>query len=236
MKINCIFILVSLMLFASAIHAQNFDADSIYYTPIPKAAESAAKKPFPRKIFLDTIQNDKLIQYFFNVQAGPLIGCNDCSQGKEVTFTSSTVHGITIGKKFRTGIGVGFDSYYSWQTLPLFGSVSWDLLGTKNTQALFVQFNYGWSKPWRKKTEWEYGFAGIDGGRMANAQIGYRIKYHDLKISLAIGSKRQQVYTYFEFPTFIYLEDGTMVPGTPSTTTVKQDMKRLMFSLAIGWK
>jgi len=236
MKVKCTFILVGLMLIAQAIHAQNFDADSVYYTPIPKTVESVSKETSPRMIFRDTVQNDKLIQYFFNVQAGPMIGCKECEKGKEVTFTSSTVHGITVGKKLRTGLGVGFDSYYSWQTLPLFGSASWDVIGTRNTQALFVQFNYGWSKPWRKQTAWENTPTGVDGGRMISTQIGYRIKYHDMRISLAAGSKFQRVYTYYETPSYYYLEDGTMVQGPSNRTTIKADMRRLMISMTIGWK
>ena len=101
----------------AAVNAQDFEADSVYYTPISKSVESPKKKA-PAKIFVDTVQHGKSIEYFFNIQVGPLIGCNDCGESKEVTFTSSTIHGITIGKKLRTGIGIGFDSYDTWQTMP----------------------------------------------------------------------------------------------------------------------
>lgn len=224
MKFKCVFILVSLVLTAQVIHAQDFDADSIYYSTISK---SATKKTFPRKIFVDTVKNSKPIEYFFDVQMGPLIGCTNCGDGKAVTFTSSTIHGVTIGRKLRAGLGVGLDSYYSWQTMPFFGNVSWDLIGTKNTQAIVVQFGYGWSMAWREKRMFDNSFTGTDGGRMMNAQIGYRIKYHDLKISLAAGTKLQRLYTYVEYSSGY---------ATPNKMTTKYDMQRLMISLAIGWK
>lgn len=212
---------------------QDFEADSIFYTHIPKKIET---KPAPRKIFRDTLQNDQRIGYFFNVQSGAMIGCNDCEFSKEVTFSAATTHGITIGRKLRTGIGIGFDSYFEWTTMPIFGSLSWDLLGTKNTQALFVQANYGWSNSWIKKSEWIAGSTSVDGGAMASALVGYRVKYYDVKISLAIGTKFQRVYRYYEYPTFYFLPDGTMVEGSPNKTTIKEELNRLMISLIVGWK
>lgn len=218
-----------------SVGAQDFESDSVYYSPIPKEVERFDKKT-PLKIFTDTTKNSLRFQYFFNVQVGPLIGCNDCSGDKDITFTSSTLHGVTLGRKLRVGLGVGFDSYDSWQALPLYGSVSWDLLGTKNTQALFLQFDYGWSAAWMQREQWDYTFSDSGGGKMYNALVGYRIKYHDLKIGLAIGSKFQQVYTYYESPSYFYNSDGILVQGPLNRTTVKKDMNRLIFSLSVGWK
>lgn len=215
--------------------AQDFEADSIYYSPIPRTSQTITKKT-PRKIFNDTTTNNNRFEYFFNFQLGPLIGCNDCGSRKDFTFTSSTLHGVTIGRKLRGGLGIGFDSYISWQTLPIYGSISWDLLGTKNTQALFVQFDYGWSMAWRQADEEEYGLKETQGGKMYNALVGYRIKYHDLKIGLSIGSKFQEAFLNYEYPTYYYALDGTLIEGTPNTRKVKREMNRLMFTLSVGWK
>lgn len=235
LKLLHIFAIVVTVTISFVVRAQDFEADSVYYTPIAKEPQEYEKKG-PRKIFTDTTKNSVRFQYFFNVQVGPLIGCNDCSGDKDITFTSSTLHGITLGRKLRVGLGVGFDSYDSWQTLPLYGSVSWDLLGTKNTQALYLQFDYGWSAAWRQRDQFEYGFTDSGGGKMYNALVGYRIKYHDLKIGLAIGSKSQQVYTYYESPSYYYNSEGILVQGAPNRTTVKKEMSRLIFSLSVGWK
>jgi len=220
---------------------QDFDSDSVYYTSIPKQTEP---KRAPRQLFKDTVQNNQLIEYFFTIQSGTLIGdgpaefvigCTDCDQRKEITFSAATIHGITIGRKLRTGLGIGFDTYKEWKTLPLFGSVSWDLLGTKNIHALFIQANYGWSKPWRDNSGWDDP-ASTEGGRMASALVGYRIRYHDATISLSIGPKTQRIYRHYEYPTYYYLSDGTVVEGTPNKTTIKEDLGRLVISLSVGWK
>ena len=83
------------------------------------------------------------IEYYFQFQSGALIGCTSCSDGKQISFSGSTTHGIKIGRKLRVGAGVGLDSYFEWNTMPLFGSVSWDLIGKKNV--LFVKNELWWS-------------------------------------------------------------------------------------------
>lgn len=228
-----IFLLFTFILATVRIQAQNYDADSIYYTTIPVAK---AKQHHNKRVFQDTIKNDELFTYFFILQAGTLVGCNDCSEGKEITFTSSTIHGVMIGKKLRAGLGIGLDSYYAWHTMPVFGSLTFDVFGTKNTSAIFVQFNYGWSKAWLNKTYQDYGYQDADGGPMVNTQLGYRLKYHDLRISLSIGTKYQRVTANYEYPTYHYTNEGVMILGTPSTTTVQQSMNRLQLALTVGWK
>ena len=83
----------------------------------------------------------KKFEYYFYLQSGTLIGCNDCGRGKELTFTGATVQGVKIGKRLRVGAGLGYDSYFGWNMVPIFGSVSWDLFAKKN--AFFLEFNYG---------------------------------------------------------------------------------------------
>ena len=177
----------------------------------------------------------KKLEYFFNVQSGALIGCGDCSFKQDVSFSAATVHGVTIGKKLRLGAGIGFDAYQRWQTMPLFGSVSWDLFGSKNKNALFVQFNYGWARPSASRSTLYY-YQDVNGGRMVSTQVGYRIKYHDLKISLGIGSKYQRVTASYEYPTFYYDYVGTPRLGTPSVTTLTESINRLALMMSVGWK
>src|SRR6218665_722584 len=85
----------------------------------------------------------KTNNYFFVVQTGALLG-------DKVTFSSSTIHGIKLSKRLRAGAGIGFNSYEDAQALPLFGSMSLDLFGKKNT--VFVQMDYGWA-PWAWRSE-----------------------------------------------------------------------------------
>jgi hypothetical protein len=192
-----------------------------------------------KKIKLIEEEKDtKLIGYFFNVQMGSLIGCNNCGNGRDVTFTTATTHGVTIGKKLRTGLGIGFDSYANWQTLPVFGSVSFDLIGNKKSNAVFVQLNYGWAHPWFVRNNlYNYytsdPYGGIAGGRMINPSIGYRLKYHEMKLSIGVGYKYQRIFyksePYYACPACLY-------QAPQNALDVTQEMNRLQVIMSVGWR
>lgn len=176
----------------------------------------------------------KKIEYYFQFQSGSLIGCNSCSDGKQISFSGSTTHGIKIGKKLRVGAGVGLDSYFEWNTIPLFGSVSWDLIGKKN--ALYVEMNYGGAlASWRTIDYQEYGFQKTNAGYMYSYGLGYRVKYEKMRISLGVGRKTQLVTSYYEYPTY-YWNNNNYVQGDPSRKMIKNEMNRLQIWLAVGWK
>jgi hypothetical protein len=225
---NILLLTLTNLISASVSLAQNYDLDSVYYTPITK----------PKQKYKDETLPQKRIEYFFNVQSGMLIGCNDCGKSKDFTFSAATVHGITIGKKARTGIGLGFDSYQNWQAFPLYGMVSWDLIGNKNKNALFVQMAYGWAHPWfvRDGVYSSYNtdpFSSVKGGKMFNPQMGYRLRYHDLKLSVAIGYKFQRIF--YTRPSYSYCLACDFVPRQ-SFDEITQDMNRVQLMMSVGWK
>jgi hypothetical protein len=227
---NCLLLL--LFGFAIVCHAQSYDADSVLYTPI---AKNGAKKIKLAEEEKDT----KRIGYFFNVQMGSLIGCNNCGKGRDVTFSAATTHGVTVGKHLRGGLGVGLDSYANWQTLPVFVSVSWDLIGNKNRNAVFVQLNYGWAHPWFVRSNLYNNYTtdpyhAVSGGRMVNSSIGYRIKYHDLKLSFGIGYKVQRIF-YRSDPSYVCLWcDFYHIPY--ENLDITQDINRLQLMMSVGWR
>jgi hypothetical protein len=208
----------------------NIDKDSVYNTLIPKETS-------PKKTEINKTENyGNKINYFFTISSGALVGCQDCKSGSEVTFSSSTIHGITIGKKLRIGMGLGYDSYNLLQTTPLFGSISWDLIGDKNKNALFLQFSYGGASVWRNSQD-EYGYKKVEGGKTIHTQLGYRVRYHDARFSFSIGTKYQEVTTFYEYPTYRYGFNGQPILGeTPSTKSVLQELNRIQLSISIGWK
>ena len=227
---------VSIFLFSyNVLPAQDFDGDSVYYTSIPKPVVPHKKNRSARnEKFKDTVFLDQKPIYFFSIQSGSLIGCNDCSKGKDVSSTLSIVNGVTIRGKIRAGIGLGFDSYVGWHTSPAFVSLSWDVIGNKNRSAFFIQLACGYSKAWRQKSYQTYAFQKAEGGRMLAPQLGYRLKYHDLNLSLAVGTKLQRVFSYYEYPTWRWV-NGAYQPGTDKST-IKQDMSRLTVTMIVGWR
>lgn len=194
-----------------------------------------AGKVYSQDLRIDTLKSTKPVEYFFYLQSGALLGCNECSRGKEVSFSGATVHGIKLGKRLRLGAGVGLDAYYNWNNLPVFGSISWDLFAQKN--AFFVLLNYGGTlTSWKYSPFDEYGYKECKGGRMVNPMVGYRIRYHDLSISLLAGYKFQKMSSFYEYPSYYWDPVNGQIVGDPMTTEMSRELNRFMISLAIGWR
>ncbi|HTF21574.1 MAG TPA: hypothetical protein VK658_26025 [Chryseolinea sp.] len=225
--------MVSLSLCSTAV-AQSFDSDSIYYTPLGRPVKATVDGNVG--IFRDTTQSGKCIAYYFDISMGMLTGCADCPNGREFTISMATTHGITWGRKTRIGGGVGVDTYLGWRAVPLFGSVSYDLAGTKNTHAVFVQAQYGWGFTWRETLPYEMAPADVKGGVMFAALIGYRVRYHDLRIGITTGFKQQSAWTHYETDTWLPNETGEMVKGTPNRTTVETTLGRAVLNLTFSWR
>lgn len=188
-----------------------------------------------------SIKPDRKVEYFFYVQSGVMIGnveipdwCSDCQKSKEFTFSATTIHGVKWGR-LRAGGGLGFDSYYGWNTVPVIGSISWDLLGKKD--ALVVQLNYGASVITNKSILYkEYGLESIDGGMMVNPSIGYRILHHNASLMLNVGFKRQVVQSNYKYITYYWDPILGQQQGDSSYSTLQETLNRFVISLAIGWK
>jgi len=166
--------------------------------------------------------------YFFLIQSGALFG-------DQVTFSASTIHGVKLGNRLRVGAGIGFDSFEDAQTLPVFGSASWDLFGKK--KVVFVQLNYGWAPyAWTPSLKDTYGFKEINGGEVFSAMMGYRIAYGDIRLAVVAGFKHQNVEMYHEN---IYYPWSSFAPtgGYPSNSQkLSESMNRFAVSLSVGWR
>lgn len=175
------------------------------------------------------------VQYYFMVQGGPLIGCNTCGKGKEITFSGALIQGIKVNT-VRVGVGLGHDSYRDWNTAPIFLSASWDMVKHKN--ALVAQFNYGTAlKTWRYyPNEFpEYGYTKTEGGMMINPSLGYRIHSGNMSVLFAVGYKRQTINSFYEYPSYRWT-GTTFVQGDNSRTRRETELSRLMFTIGVGWR
>lgn len=175
------------------------------------------------------------VQYYVMLQAGPLIGCDDCGKGKEITFSGAVIQGIKLNT-VRVGVGLGHDSYRDWNTAPIFLSLSWDMVKHKN--ALVAQFNYGTAlKTWRYYPyEFpEYGFVKAEGGAMINPSLGYRVHSGNMTVLFAIGYKRQMTKTFYEYPSYRWT-GVTYVQDENSRTRRETELSRLMFTVGVGWR
>ncbi len=164
----------------------------------------------------------KKVTYFNTFLAGGLMG----EEGKGTGVTLSTVHGVRL-KRAAFGAGIGFDSYFDWKTLPVFGSVSYDF-GRIKSNALFVQFNAGYSEAWlvREEDSWMPQYRDY-GGTMIASSLGYRISKERYSLYLMVGHKFQRAnYSYEPEPW------SSFAPVFRSR--VEEDMNRLVVQIGFG--
>jgi hypothetical protein len=223
-----------LTMLSISLTAQDFDSDSIYYTPITKTPPATVERQV--SVFRDTTKTGSNVDYYFDMSIGTLVGCHDCSNGTELTFSTWMTHGVTLGKKTRVGLGTGFDSYLGWKSVPVFASASYDLVGTKNTHAVFVQAQYGWGFTWFHTSDIGTPLTDQDGGVAFAALIGYRVKYHNLRVAISTGYKRQSASLVYETPSWYTNERGEWVQGTANRRTVDIDLGRAAVNVVFSWK
>ena len=76
-------------------YSQSFEADSVFYAPL--------EKPNEKKVKLNNESiNPKTVGYFFNLQMGPLIGCNDCGKGNDVVHDFIELEGDSVNADCET--------------------------------------------------------------------------------------------------------------------------------------
>ena|SRR5688572_33134807 len=168
------------------------------------------------------VSKNKVI-YYNNFLAGGLLG----ESGKGSGLTLSMTHGIRISR-FTVGAGLGFDSYFDWKAVPVFGTVEFDFAKIKRN-AFFVQFNAGYADANRiNREEWITGSEYREyGGPMISYMLGYKIRAEKFSLYLLAGHKSQEA-------TFSYNPQPWSSFYAPPNYSVEENMNRLVVQLGFG--
>lgn len=147
----------------------------------------------------DSIQStNRKWQYYNQFSAGALIG----KDGQGTGVTTSLINGVRVNR-LALGVGIGYDGYKNWNTVPVFGSASFDLAKTRGN-AFYLQMNVGYSFASRKKYN---GIVLNDyteyGSQMINTMVGYRLQADKYRLYIQAGHKYQVVhYGYHPLPSW----------------------------------
>lgn len=162
------------------------------------------------------------LTYFNTFLAGAMMG----ESGKGTGVTLSTIHGVRL-KRAAFGAGIGFDSYFDWKTLPIFGSVSFDFAKIKSN-ALFVQFNAGYAEAWlvRDEDSWTPPYRDY-GGTMVSSSAGYRITKERFSLYAMVGHKFQRSHCFYEPELW-----SSFAPTYRQR--IQEDMNRLVVQIGFG--
>lgn len=171
---------------------------------------------------IDVASPKKKFEYFNTFLAGALMG----ETGKGTGVTLSTTHGVRL-KRVAFGAGIGFDSYFDWKALPIFGSVSFDF-GKIKSNALFLQFNAGYAEAWlvRDEEAWMPQYRDY-GGAMVSSSIGYRISKERFSLYVMAGHKFQRAHSAYEPEPW-----SSFAPQFRHR--IEEDMNRLVVQIGFG--
>lgn len=158
--------------------------------------------------------------YFVSVYAGGLFG----KKGNGSSLTTTVIQGVRY-QRFALGAGVGYDAYQDWQTLPLFGSLGYDVL-TRGNNIFFLQLHAGYSKAWNPFTNEQQISSSLEAGRLLHPVVGYRLTRGNLNVSLSAGYKFQR----------LKYESAPMWWDWANKATVKRDIERLSIQMGIGFR
>lgn len=165
----------------------------------------------------DTTQSK--FHYFFCLQTGGAFGKN----GHGGSLTNALIQGVRY-ERITFGVGVGYDVYTDWQVVPLFASVSFDVL-RHGAGAAYVQMNGGYSDAWSSTLRDSPLFFIEKRNPYLNPLVGYRLAAGKMNVYLSAGYKFQRV-TY----------GWTAGWSQPVTTRIERSIERVVVRLGVGFR
>jgi hypothetical protein len=168
----------------------------------------------------DTLKAEHYVSYYNQFVAGGLFG----KKGTGSTLTISTTHGVRY-KRASVGLGLGYDSYLDWRTLPVFTGISYDLATTRSHNALFIQLNAGYNRIWNPSVNDNSVTIRKERGRFISPAIGYRIHAAVWSLYIMAGYKFQRIKNEVTYPWW-----GNQSP----VYYIRQDMERITVQIGFG--
>ncbi|HET6539077.1 MAG TPA: hypothetical protein VFG46_01260 [Chryseolinea sp.] len=167
------------------------------------------------------VPSKRKVIYYNNFLAGGLLGASGTGSG----LTLSTTHGIRINW-LTLGVGVGYDSYFDWKTVPVFGTIEADFAKVKRN-AFFLQFNAGYADARRiNREEWITDYKEY-GGEMVSLMVGYKIRAEKFSMYVLAGHKFQEA-------NFSYNPQPWSSFSSPPNYSVEENMNRFVVQLGFG--
>jgi len=161
--------------------------------------------------------------YYNAFFSGALIGCGECANGKDFTFSFLTLHGIKLKSGVKLALGAGMDVYHEWRLFPLVGAITIDREQHEN--ALYVHLNAGYS--WGRYLEDLESEVSLNqrGGFTVNPMIGYRIGKGKSRLYIQAGYKLQYANVSYS-PAWWW--------GPVPTITREYDINRVVVQMGFG--
>jgi hypothetical protein len=165
----------------------------------------------------DTVPAANRFSYFNAIHSGVLMAKKD----EGITVSVSTLHGVRY-KGFFGGLGIGYDAYNEWRTVPMFASLGLEAKGKKQN-FLFFQLQGGYALARNIPSDnFQVTRYKSKGGGMINPTVGYRIKKENVSLYFMAGYRFQR------------LDYEANLWWGSNTSSVKREIQRITFHIGFG--
>lgn len=159
---------------------------------------------FVLSVQLATAQTDSLKQnhrYFSTFLSGALIGCGNCSNGKDFTFSFVTMHGVEFKSGIKLAAGLGLDTYYDWRLFPVVIGITFDKETKPNAVYFHVNAGHAFGR-YLLANPYEEDFITSRGGFTINPMVGFRIGNEKIRLYVQAGYKFQKASFTIDYSEF----------------------------------
>lgn len=137
--------------------------------------------PCPRAI----AQSDS--DWFVSLHSGALFA----QPGHSVFTTATLLQGVRY-HRFAIGVGVGYDTYDYWKTMPVMAGIGYDFF-SKGMHRLALQLNGGYAMAWDTYPREVSSINENDGGNFVHPAINYRLHLDKFTLYFSGGYKFQRL-------------------------------------------
>lgn len=159
--------------------------------------------------------------WFMTVDGGLLFARKAIESAPSIRMRQGVRH-----RRFALSVGVGYDSYKHWNSLPVFTGVSFDFV-ERPAHAWYFQVDAGYSPTWYRRKELLESTFRDAGGYFYHPAVGYRGGVGRVQVHFSIGYKVQNIE-------WRAIQAGWGWGWSPSEITIDQWMQRLSFLIGIG--
>ena len=171
--------------------------------------------------FSATAQSDSSFSkssWFLSIHSGALLG----NKGNGSSLSATVIQGVRYDR-FSLGVGLGYDAYNEWRTLPVFVGLGYEFI-KRGERSFFFQINTGYSKAWNPSSPLEQFFYSSEDGFFYHPFLGYSLKQEKITLYVTAGYKFQR----------LNYRRTSQWWGAAPVAKVEQDIERLSVQIGIG--
>ncbi len=159
--------------------------------------------------------------FYHELKGGILFGEDNTS------ITLHNINGYQFKRYLAPGLGIGFDRYGSYRTVPLYAHIKGYLLDRKVAPYYFADIGYGFA--WYNSTNDEaYDVTNVHGGLYWQAGIGYRFSYPHAAMLFTLGYKNQTAGLNYVFDQRRWVE---IADDASVEVSEKRILRRVAFTI-----